>query len=87
MSLKFQPGKLITVGLWSRMRNPNYFGELLIYMSFVILSGDLITAIILGSFVFVVWLPNMRAKDKSLSRYPEFPAYKKKSWYFIPFLY
>jgi steroid 5-alpha reductase family enzyme len=87
MSLKLNPGKLITTGLWKHLRNPNYFGELLIYSSFLILSTDLYAFLVLGTFVVGVWLPNMRAKEKSLSRYPEFQHYKENSWYFIPFIY
>ncbi len=38
MFLKLKPGHLMTDGLWSRLRNPNYFGELLIYLGFGLLA-------------------------------------------------
>jgi hypothetical protein len=38
-------------------------------------------------FPALLWLPNMYKKDKSLSRYPGLPAYKRKSKLFIPFLF
>jgi hypothetical protein len=38
----------------------------------------------LALFVAFVWLPNMRRKDASLSRYPEFAAYRARSKLFIP---
>ncbi len=31
---KLRPGELLKEGLWARVRNPNYFGELLIYLGF-----------------------------------------------------
>ena len=34
--------------------------------------------------IIVVWLPNMKKKDASLSRYPEFEEYKNKSGMFFP---
>jgi protein-S-isoprenylcysteine O-methyltransferase Ste14 len=84
MALKLNPGVLLTDGLWSRVRNPNYLGELFIYGSFVLLSGHWAPAIVLAGFMAAEWIPNMRKKDKSLSRYPEFAEYKKRSWLFIP---
>ena len=83
-SLKINKGELITDGLFSRSRNTNYFGELLIYLSFAILSLHWIPFLVLSLFIFIVWLPNMIKKDKSLSRYENFGAYKNRSNIFWP---
>lgn len=72
MSLKLRPGVLITDGLWSVVRNPNYFGELLIYLGFSMLAFHWAPLLALAVFLAAVWVPNMRRKDASLSRYPEF---------------
>jgi len=87
ISLQLRPG-LITEGLWARSRNPNYFGELLIYLSFALLAMRLmwVPLIVLGLFIAAVWIPNMLKKDRSLSRYPEFAEYKSRSKLIIPFL-
>jgi steroid 5-alpha reductase family enzyme len=85
--LKLRPNQLITNGLWSRVRNPNYFGELLIYSSFAIISIHWLSYMIVAVWVVFYWLPNMRKKDESLSRYPEFSNYEKRTKLFIPFLY
>lgn len=77
---------LITTGLFSRCRNPNYFGELLIYLGFSLLAMHWIPLAALALFVGGLWLPNMIRKDRSLSRYPEFAAYRKRSALFIPFV-
>lgn len=85
--LKLQPGTLITGGMLARVRNINYFGELLIYISFALLAMSWIAFIPIALFVTAYWLPGMLRKDKSLSRYPEFEAYKRNSKLFIPFLF
>lgn len=77
---------LITTGLWSRCRNPNYFGELLIYLGFGMIPMHWAPLCALGAMVLFYWVPNMRRKDASLSRYPEFAAYKARSKLFIPFV-
>jgi steroid 5-alpha reductase family enzyme len=87
ISLKLEPEHLITTGLWSKTRNPNYLGELLIYLSFATLSMHWFSYVILFIWIFFYWLPNMRRKDKSLSRYPEFQRYKHHTRLFVPFIY
>ena len=84
VSLSLRPGVLLTTGLWSRLRNPNYFGELLIYASFGIIANHYSTFVILGLFVASVWIPNMIKKERSLSRYPEFAEWKARSYLIIP---
>ena len=84
-ALKLRPG-LITDGLFSLCRNPNYLGELLIYLGFGLLAMHWLPLVVIGLFIAVVWVPNMRRKDRSLSRYPGFEAYKKRTKLFIPFL-
>jgi protein-S-isoprenylcysteine O-methyltransferase Ste14 len=85
-ALKLHPG-LITDGLWSRTRNPNYFGELLIYLGFGLLAMHWLPLLVLGLIVAAYWIPNMRKKDRSLSRYPGFAAYRERTKLFIPFLF
>ncbi len=87
MELKYRPNHLITEGLMSQTRNINYFGELLIYLSFGLLSMHWLPLVIILLFIVFFWAPNMLKKDKSLARYPEFAEYKRKSKLFIPFLF
>lgn len=86
-TLRLRPGALMSDGLWARLRNPNYFGELLIYLGFGLLAMHWAPLLVLLLFIAFVWLPNMRRKDRSLARYPEFAAYKARSKLFIPFLF
>ncbi|QGZ88790.1 methyltransferase family protein [Microcystis aeruginosa] len=85
-TLKYREG-LITEGFFSRSRNPNYLGEILIYLSFALLAQHWLPFLILGGFVAGIFIPNMRKKDQSLSRYPEFDAYKANSGLLLPKLW
>ena len=81
--LKLQPG-LIDDGFFARCRNTNYLGELLIYLSFALLAMHWLPYGVLAGFAFGVFLPNMRKKDASLSRYPGFAAYRERSGLLLP---
>jgi protein-S-isoprenylcysteine O-methyltransferase Ste14 len=85
-NLKLAPEKLIQDGLMQRVRNMNYFGELLIYLGYGLLAMHWIPVAVIGAFIIIIWIPNMRRKDKSLSRYSEFDEYRQRSKLFIPFL-
>ena len=84
VSLKLRPGQLITEGVWGWCRNPNYLGEFLIYLSFAMLSLHWVPYLVLALFIAVEWAPNMRRKDRSLARYPEFAAYKARTKLIVP---
>ena len=81
-ALKLDPGKLVIDGLFSKSRNMNYFGELMIYLSFALLSMHWIPFAVLLVFIISVWIPNIIKKDRSLSRYQEFKNYKDDSFNF-----
>jgi steroid 5-alpha reductase family enzyme len=78
---------LLESGLWSRTRNPNYLGELCIYLAFATLSLHWLPFVFFGSVIAIEWVPNMRRKDASLSRYPAFAAYKARSGLLFPKLF
>jgi len=88
--LKHNSG-LMTEGLWKHCRHPNYFGELLIYTGFLLLTIESslwwVPILILGAFVLSVWIPGMIRIDKSLSRFEEHKEYKKKTAFIIPFIF
>jgi protein-S-isoprenylcysteine O-methyltransferase Ste14 len=84
-ALRLRPG-LISDGLWSLSRNPNYFGELLIYLGFGLLAMHWAPLAVLGLFIALVWYPNMRKKDRSLARYPEYAEYRRRTKWLIPWL-
>lgn len=77
---------LITTGLFSRTRNPNYFGEVLIYTGFAMLAQHWIPLLALA-YWWTFFIRNMLQKDKSISRFPEFAEWKKKTGLLIPKLF
>ena len=76
--------KLINEGFFKNIRNTNYLGEILIYLSFAMLSMSFIPFVVLAIFFFIVFLPRMLKKDKSLSKYESFEDYKTKSGLILP---
>lgn len=83
-TLKYRPG-LITEGFFARSRNTNYLGELMLYSGFALASCSPWGWIGIGLFFAVEFVPNMIRKDQSLSRYPEFEEYRKRSGFFFPY--
>jgi protein-S-isoprenylcysteine O-methyltransferase Ste14 len=78
---------LIREGLFSRMRNPNYLGEILIYLGYATMSMHWLPFLILAGWVFGFFVRNMLAKDRSLARHPEFEDYRKSSGLLFPKLF
>ena len=76
--------ELIKDGFFKNIRNTNYLGEILIYLSFATLSMSYIPFAILTLFFFSVFLPRMKKKDKSLTKYASFKEYKRISGLLLP---
>lgn len=83
-TLRTDKPQLITEGFFSICRNPNYLGEALIYLSFAMVAMHWLPYLILAGFVLAVFVPNMRRKDASLSRYPGFEAYRARTGLLLP---
>lgn len=82
-SLQSKKG-LIEDGLFSHTRNPNYLGEIMIYAAYATMSMHWLPFLVLGGWVFGFFVRNMLTKDKSLSRYPQFAEYKRKTGLLFP---
>ncbi|WP_162231010.1 DUF1295 domain-containing protein [Winslowiella iniecta] len=76
-TLRLKKG-LITDGLFKYSRNPNYLGEIAIYMAFSIFSMHWVPFVVLACWC-CFFIRNMLRKDRSLSRYAEFEEYSKSS--------
>lgn len=75
---------LIVDGFFARTRNPNYLGEMMIYASFAIVAGHWLPWLVLAWVWLGVFLPNMLRKDASMARYPEWAAYRARTWLLLP---
>lgn len=84
-TLRLQKG-LITDGIHKYVRHPNYLGEMMIYGAFALLVWHWGVFLIVGLVWLLVFIPNMVAKEHSLSRYGEWAAYKKRSGWILPFV-
>lgn len=73
------PRGLITDGFFQYCRNPNYLGEIMIYTGFAILSTSYIVLPCFAVVWVCVFLPNMKLKDASMSRYPEWQAWADRT--------
>ena len=78
---------LITHCMTGWSRNLNYVGEMMLYASFGVLCQRtevwLIYAYVWGG----IFSLRMMIKEYSLSKKPEWPAYKAKTWFLLPKLY
>ena len=84
-TLRLQRG-LITDGMHRWVRHPNYLGEMMIYGSFAMLAWHWFPVLVLAWVWLGLFAVNMVMKEASMSRYPDWAAYKKRSWWLIPFL-
>ncbi len=85
-ALAARPDALITIGFFRLSRNPNYFGELLIYLGFSLLAMHWLPIAILAVWVGGGWIPRMIRKDRSLARYSGFAEYKRRTRMLVPFV-
>lgn len=79
-----RPRQLITTGLFSATRNPNYLGEILIYSAFNLLAQHWLPWAACAVVWAGIFLPNMLAKERSMSRYPEHAAWVARTGLLLP---
>ncbi|MBN1940145.1 MAG: DUF1295 domain-containing protein, partial [Candidatus Aminicenantes bacterium] len=82
-------GKLMTRGLWSLTRHPNYFGEAALWwgIGLIALSSELGFAGLLGPLVITLllrYVSGVPLLEKKYAGRPDWEAYKKTTPIFIP---
>eukprot|EP00747_Dinoflagellata_sp_TGD_P081038 gnl/TRDRNA2_/TRDRNA2_161137_c0_seq1.p1 gnl/TRDRNA2_/TRDRNA2_161137_c0~~gnl/TRDRNA2_/TRDRNA2_161137_c0_seq1.p1 ORF type:complete len:541 (-),score=95.00 gnl/TRDRNA2_/TRDRNA2_161137_c0_seq1:101-1678(-) len=84
--LKYNPGKLITDGFYAYIRHPNYTGEMMMWTAMSMVAGALnpLSWIPMAWLILAAVIVGAPKKEKSLSRYPEFEEWKKKTPMFVP---
>ena len=75
---------LITTGFFARVRHPNYLGEMVLYSAFAVVAGHWLPWVVLAWVWLGLFVPNMLAKEDSMSRYPEWPEYYARTGMLLP---
>ncbi|MBI4574654.1 MAG: DUF1295 domain-containing protein [Planctomycetes bacterium] len=78
---------LITDGMHRLVRHPNYLGECLVYGSFALMVWHWLPALVLAWVWVGVFAVNMTLKEASMARYPEWAAYRARSWWLVPYVF
>ncbi len=75
---------LITDGMFRFVRHPNYLGEMLVYTSFAMMVWQWLPVLVLAWVWSGVFAVNMIMKEASMSRYPEWQAYRAHTGWLLP---
>lgn len=78
---------LITDGMFRYVRHPNYLGEMMIYGSFALLVWHWLPPLVLAWVWGGLFTVNMVMKEASMSRYPEWAAYRHRTGWVLPRLF
>ncbi len=71
-------------GMFRFVRHPNYTGEMMIYLGFALLVWHWLPFVVLAWVWGGLFASNMMAKEASMSRHPEWAAYKARTRRVIP---
>lgn len=82
-TLRHRPG-LITDGMFGLVRHPNYLGEMMIYSAYALLVQHWIPWLVLAYLWTTMFLVNMLMIESSISRYPEWAAYRARTRMLLP---
>jgi protein-S-isoprenylcysteine O-methyltransferase Ste14 len=75
---------LITDGMYRHVRHPNYLGEMMVYGSLALMVWHWLPLVVLAVVWSVIFAVNMVLKESSMSRYPEWAAYRQRTGWLLP---
>jgi protein-S-isoprenylcysteine O-methyltransferase Ste14 len=75
---------LITTGMYRYIRHPNYLGEMMLYAALAMLVRHWLPWLVLAFWWLEGFLVNMLLIEESLSRYPEWDAYRSRTGMLLP---
>ncbi len=75
---------LITDGMFRYVRHPNYLGEMMIYAALALMVWHWFPVVLLAAIWSDLFAVNMVMKEVSMSRHPEWPAYKARTRWLLP---
>ena len=79
--------RLITDGMHKYVRHPNYLGEMMIYGAFALMVWHWLPVLWLAYVWGGLFATNMAMKEASMSRYPEWAEYKRRTWWLVPYVF
>lgn len=81
--------QLITKGVYKLVRHPSYTGLLMYYLGLGLIMHNLFALILLISIPFLVVIYRTRIEEKFLTIHfgSQYIAYKKQSYFIIPYIY
>jgi protein-S-isoprenylcysteine O-methyltransferase Ste14 len=75
---------LITDGMFRYVRHPNYLGEMMIYAALALMVWHWFPVLLLAWIWGDLFAVNMIMKEASMSRYPEWEAYRARTRWLLP---
>lgn len=78
---------LISDGMFRYVRHPNYLGEMMIYGSYALVVWHWFPCLVLAFVWGLVFMTNMKMKEASMSRYPEWADYARRTGMVLPKLF
>ena len=66
------------------VRHPNYLGEMVVYVSFALMIWHWLAVVVLAWIWGAFFVVNMMLTEVSLSRYPEWAEYQRRTWWLVP---
>lgn len=84
---KSMGGTLVSDGIWRSVRHVNYFGDLMRYTSFSVVSGSA-WAFLLPVMILLLYLQRISQKEQSMTdKYSDFAEYQQSSTRLFPFIW
>jgi len=86
---KTEDHKLVTTGIYRRLRHPGYAGTILIFVGTALAVGNFIVLAAVAALILAAYIYRMNVEEKMLTEIfgEEYTEYKKHSKRILPFLY
>jgi len=80
-------GKLVTWGLYSKVRHPIYTGVMAALAGWVVFFGSLVSVPFWLGFSALYIMKAAKEEQILIDRFPEYCDYIKSTWRFLPYIY
>jgi len=80
-------GILITEGVYSRVRHPMYTAAITMFAGYWLFWGSLVSIPLWLAFAILYVLKSIREERILCNHYPDYEAYTKRTWRFIPYIW